>query len=63
MENTLLLITIFIDDVFYYYTGNNYKKLHVNENKNGSKSVRMIDDNRKNISVYYSKFKKLYNLD
>ena len=53
----------FIDDVFYFYTGMNYKKLHVNENKNGNKIVKMIDNDGKSISVYYSKFKKLYNLD
>ena len=53
----------FINDIFYFYNGINYRKLHVNENKNGIKSVRMIDDDNKNVSVYYSKFKKLYNLN
>lgn len=48
----------YCDNIFYFYNGIQYRKLHINEFKNGSKYVNMFDTNGKHISVYYSKFKK-----
>ena len=48
----------FHDNIFYFYTGINYRKLHINEDKYGNKSVKLIDEEGKGVSVYYSKFKK-----
>ena len=52
----------FYDNVFYFYTGINYRKLNINENKYGNKWVSLISDNGKNVSVYYSKFKKEHDI-
>ena len=50
------------DNVFYFYNGIQYRKLHIIEYKNGSKCVHMTDSNGENIGVYYNKFKKQYDL-
>ncbi|KAK8877890.1 hypothetical protein M9Y10_004653 [Tritrichomonas musculus] len=52
----------FHDNIFYFYTGINYRKLNINENKWGNKWVSLISDNGKNVSVYYSKFKKEHDI-
>ena len=52
----------FHDDVFYFFNGIEYRKLHVNEKKNGAKYVNMMNTDNKRVRVYYSKFKRLYNL-
>ncbi|KAK8882728.1 hypothetical protein M9Y10_045369, partial [Tritrichomonas musculus] len=52
----------FHNNVFYFYTGINYRKLHVNDNKWGNKWVCLIDENGKNVSVMYSKFKKEHDI-
>ena len=52
----------FYDDVFYFYNGINYRVLHVNESKYGSKYVSMNDINGNPIKVYYSKFKQQHDL-
>lgn len=53
----------FHDNVFYYFTGIQYRKLHINtEKKSGSLYVNMNDINNKQVQVHYSKFKRLYNL-
>lgn len=53
----------YYNDVFYFYNGVQYRKLHINEFKNGSKFVYMIDTDGKCVSVCYNKFKKIYNFD
>ena len=53
----------FYDDEFYYWNGVRYRKLHINEKKNGSLFVCMKDINNKRIQVYINKFKRLYGLD
>ena len=50
------------DDVFYFYNGIEYKIMHVNEEKYGSKFVSMKNTNNKNVKVRYNKFKKLYGI-
>ncbi|KAK8839750.1 hypothetical protein M9Y10_031455 [Tritrichomonas musculus] len=52
----------FYDNIFYFYTGINYRKLHINENKWGNKRVSLISEEGKNVSVYYSKFKKEHDI-
>jgi hypothetical protein len=52
----------FDDDVFYKFTGINYRKLHVNERKNGSLFVSTKDADGKRVRIFYSKFKRLYDL-
>ena len=52
----------FYDNIFYFYTGINYRKLHINEDKNGFKYVNLLNDNGKNIVVSYSKFKKEHDI-
>lgn len=53
----------FYNDVFYFYNGKEYRKLHVNEFKEGSKFVCLRNTNGKIIHVYYSRFKQIYDLD
>ena len=50
-------------DKFYFYNGVKYRELHITEAENGSKYVNMIDTNDKRVRIYYSKFKKLYDLN
>ena len=51
------------DNTFYFFNGIQYRKLHINELKcNGAKYVLMHDINHKRVDVFYSKFKKLYDL-
>ena len=52
----------FHDDVFYFFNGIEYRKLHVNEKKSGAKYVNMMNTDNKRVKVCYSKFKQLYNL-
>ena len=49
-------------DKFYFFNGIQYRELHINERKNGSKYVNMMSKENKKINIYYSKFKKLYGL-
>ena len=53
----------FHDNVFYFYTGENYRKLHINENKGKNKFVNLNDTDKKRVQVIISKFKEIYNLD
>ena len=53
----------YYDNIFYLYNGIQYRKLHINEDKGGLKKVLMIDINGNNVQVYYSKFKRLYDLE
>ena len=52
----------FHNDIFYFYNGIQYRKLHINEEKKGSLYVYMVDTKGKRVHVCYSKFKKLYGL-
>ena len=52
----------FYDNVFYFYTGINYRKLHINDNKWGNKWVCLISEEGINVSVMYSKFKKEHDI-
>ena len=47
---------------FYFWNGIQFRELYISENKRGNKFVSMNDTNGKKVSVYYSKFKKLYDL-
>lgn len=53
----------YYDNIFYFYNGIQYRKLHINEQKNGLKYVNMLDTNNKRVAVCYSKFKKIYGLN
>ena len=52
----------FHNNVFYFYNGINYRKLHINEDKNGYKFVNLIDTDGKKACLMISKFKKLYDI-
>lgn len=52
----------FYDNIFYFYNGINYKKLHINTDKKGYKFVYMNNINNKKVQVFYSKFKKMYDI-
>ena len=52
----------FYNNVFYFYNGTEYRILRINENKTGNQFVNMRDDDGKCIKVYYSKFKRLYDI-
>ena len=49
-------------DKFYFFNGQQYRELHINTFKNGSKYVHMITTENKKVNVCYTKFKKLYDL-
>ena len=48
------------EDSFYFYNGVKYRRLHVNEMKNGYLFVYMVSTENKRVHVMLSKFKKLY---
>jgi hypothetical protein len=50
------------ENVFYYFNGVQYRKLHINEKQNGSLSVNISDTNHHVVTIYYSKFKREYDL-
>jgi hypothetical protein len=52
----------FFEDVFYKFNGINYRKLHINETKGGLLVVSVKDLNGKNTKIFYSKFKRIYDL-
>ena len=50
-------------DEFYFWNGKQYRKLHINTNKSsGSLYVNMMDTDNKKVNIYFSQFKKLYDL-
>lgn len=54
----------FHDNIFYFYNGIQYRKLHVNERKrDGAKFVCLLNTNGERVNVFYSKFKRLNNLE
>jgi hypothetical protein len=52
----------FYEDVFYYFTGLQYKVLHINHDKGGNAFVSVRNTNAKAVHIRYNKFKKLYDL-
>ena len=52
----------FYNDVFYFFNGIKYRILHVNYNKSGNAFVSMRDVENRLVSVYYTKFKRQYDL-
>ena len=48
------------EDSFYFYNGVKYRRLHINEMKNGSLYVYMMNTENKRVKVYLSRFKKIY---
>ena len=51
------------EDSFYFYNGVKYRRLHVNEKKNGYFYVCMMNTENKRVNIYLSKFKKIYGFD
>ena len=51
------------EDSFYFYNGVKYRRLHLNESKNGSLFVCMFNTENKQVNVCLSKFKKIYGFD
>ena len=47
-------------DRFMFYNGIRYRLLHINYSRSGSAFVSMVSNEGKGVSVYYSKFKRLY---
>jgi hypothetical protein len=52
----------FHENIFYYYNGIKYRKLHINEMKCGCLCVNVHDVLGKNRAICYNKFKYEYNL-
>ena len=52
----------FHDDVFYFWTVIEYRKLHICETKSGNKYVNTRDVDNKVVAIMYSKFKRQHNL-
>ena len=51
------------NDSFYYYTGVNYRKLHINFMKNGSAYISAFNIENKKTAIYLNKFKRLYGIE
>ena len=52
------------DDAFYFYNGQQYRKLHVNiMKKTGVAFVQVYDTDGKRVSVCLNKFKQLYGIE
>ena len=51
------------EDEFYFYNGVQYRRLHKNEVRKGALVVRMLSTEGRGVSVYISKFKRLYGFD
>ena len=52
----------FYDNIFYFYTGINYRKLHIIEDKYGNKYASLINNDGKYVRLSYSKFKKEHDI-
>ena len=50
------------EDLFFWYNGSQYRVLHINESKDGQLFVYMLGSDDAWVSVYLSKFKRLYGL-
>ena len=49
-------------DRFIFWTGVDFRVLHINRSQNGSAFVYMQDVDEANTKIYYSKFKRLHDL-
>ena len=52
----------FHDNISYFFNGIQYRKLYINERRNGSLFVNLIDNDGKRVRVMYSKFKQQHDL-
>ena len=52
----------YYDNCFYWFSGINYRKLHICYNKTGYALVHVRDVECKLVQIYYSKFKRMYDL-
>ena len=52
----------FANDFFYYYTGESYRRLHINYKQSGSAFIYAFDVDSKLTSIAYANFKRLYGL-
>jgi hypothetical protein len=52
----------FYNNEFYYFNGIQYRILHINERKNNLISVCIKDNDHYFVAIYYSKFKREYDL-
>lgn len=50
------------DDSFYFFNGVQYRKLRNVTDKDGCKCVNMKNKYNKHVRIYYSKFKRLYDI-
>ena len=50
------------EDIFYFFNGINYRKLKINYTRHKYALVYANDINNKRVKIYYSSFKKYYNL-
>ena len=48
------------NDLFYFDSGVNLRKLHINFKKNGCAFVNARDKQNKSVNIYFTKFKRLY---
>ena len=53
----------YANNYFYFDTGVNYRRLHINYTKVGSAFIYIRDRNNKLTIIYYTKFKRLYGLN
>ena len=52
------------NDSFYYYTGVNYRKLHVNiDKKSNTAFIVVLNTQQKQVHIYLNKFKQLYGIE
>lgn len=49
-------------DKFYFWNGQQFKEIHINEDKRGLRYVTLYNTNNKRVRIYYSKFKRLYGI-
>ena len=50
------------NELFYYDNDLQLRILHINNDRNIYKYVKLLDVNHKRVQIYYNKFKKLYHL-
>ena len=53
----------YYDNYFYLWNGIQYRRLHINYKKTGSAFIQTYDINERSCCIYYTKFKKLYNIE
>ena len=52
------------EDSFYYYTGVNYRKLHINiDKRDGRAYISIRNNDNKQTCIFLNKFKRLYGID